>query len=95
MLDKFKNLYKIQKESKKIKKELRNTHIEAEENGVIVIIDGEQNVVSVKIPEEMKENLETLQKYLVSAFNKAIKKSQQVAAEKMKGIMGDMGLPGM
>lgn len=93
MFDKAKNLYKLQKQAKEIKKQLKNIHIEAEVDGIIVIIDGEQEVVEVRIPENF--NPATLGGKLKEAFNKAIKKSQEVAAEKMRGIMGDMGMPGL
>jgi len=94
-----KDLYKLQKQAKKIKEELRNLHIEAEGEGVVVIINGEQEVVEVRISEEaMKpENQAKLQTILLTVFNKAIKKSQEVAAERMRGMMGDLGmdLPGL
>lgn len=95
MFDQAKNLYQLQKQAKEIKKELRNIHIEAEVEGVVVIIDGEQEVVSVTVPEGAEQNPRKLEENLVKAFNKAIKKSQQIAAEKMKGVMGGLGLPGM
>lgn len=94
MFDKAKDLYKLQKQAKQIKEELKNIHIEAEVDGIIVVIDGEQEVVSVTIPEEECKNPKKLQANLVKAFNKAIKKSQQIAAEKMKGVMGGLGFPG-
>lgn len=94
MFDKAKNLYKLQKQAKEIKKQLKNIHIEAEVDGIVVIIDGEQEVQEVQIPETMTDKKE-LQKKLIEAFNKALKKSQQVAAEKMRGVMGGLGLPGM
>ncbi len=94
MFDQAKNLYQLQRQAKEIKKELSNIHIEAEVDGVIVIINGEQEVISVTISEEANGNPNKLGENLVKAFNKAIKKSQQIAAEKMKGVMGDLGLPG-
>lgn len=94
-----KDLYRLQKQAKKIKEELKNLHIEAEAEGVTVVINGEQEVVEVRISEEAAkpENKERLQSTLLSVFNKAIKKSQEVAAEKMRGMMGDLGmdLPGL
>ncbi len=95
MFDKVKNLYRFQKEGKRIKKELANLHIEAEVEGITVIINGAQEVVSVEISEEYSSNLKKLNTNLVKAFNKALKKSQQIAAEKMKGVMGDLGLGDM
>ena len=97
MLGKIRDVYKLQKQAKQIKKELANIHIEAETDGVVVTVNGEMEVVSVKIPPEMlgAENIEKLQNALISASNKAIKKAQQIAAEKMKGVMSDMqGLMG-
>jgi len=69
------------------------------DEGVVVIINGEQEVVEIRISEEaMKpENQAKLQTILLTVFNKAIKKSQEVAAERMRGMMGDLGmdLPGL
>ena len=94
-----KDMYKLQKQAKKIKKDLANLHIEAEVDGIVVTINGEQEIIDVLIPEEMMkpENKVQLQKSLISAFNKAVKKSQEIAAERMRDVMGDMGLnlPGM
>lgn len=95
MFDQAKNMYQLQKQAKEVKKELCNIHIEAEVEGVTVIINGEQEVISVTISEEAQNNPQKLGESLVKAFNKAIKKSQQIAAEKMKGVMGGLGLPGM
>ena len=94
MFDKVKDMYNLQKQAKQIKKELKNIHIEAETDGIVVVIDGEQEVISVTISEEAMKNPKKLQENLVKAFNKAIKKSQQIAAEKMKGVMGGLGLGG-
>ena len=92
--DQAKDLYKLQKEAKKIKKELSKMHIESQQEGVKVVINGEQQVVNVEISNEAKQS-EKLEQTLIEVFNKALTKSQEVAAEKMKGIMGNLGLPGM
>lgn len=94
MMGKMKDLYKMQKQAKQIKKELKNIHIEAETEGIIITVNGETEVVSVKIPEHMRDNPK-LEVYLVEAFNKGVKKAQAIAAEKMKDVMGDMGFPGL
>lgn len=94
MFDKVKDMYGFQKKAKQIKKELRNTHIEAEEDGIIVTINGEQEVISIHLPETI-ENTNKLADKLVKAFNKGIKKSQQIASDMMKDIMGGMNFPGM
>ena len=95
MLQKAKDMYALQKKAKQIKKDLKNTHIEAEVDGVIVVIDGEQEVLSISIPDPALSNGKKLGETLVKCLNKGIKKSQQVAAEEMKDVMGNMGFPGM
>jgi len=95
MFEKAKDMYKLQKNAKKIKKDLKNTHIEAEHEGVTVTINGEQEVVKVEISDEAITNKSKLEDSLEKAFNKAIKKSQQIGAEMMKEVMGDFNLPGM
>ncbi len=95
MFDKIKDLYKVQKQAKDIKKKLKNIHIEAESDGIIVTINGEQEVISVKIPENLSLSTSKMEEALLKAFNKAIKKSQQIAAENMRSVMGDLGITGM
>ena len=92
---KMKNMYSVQKQARQIKKELKNIHIEAEQDGVKVTVNGEQELISVEIGDDELQNKKRLEQNLEKAFNKAVKKSQQIGAEKMKGVMGDLGLPGM
>ena len=87
-----KDMYKLQKEAKSIKKELSNIHIEAEEDGVIVTVNAELECVSISISEEAMQSKDALEKKILKAFNKGLKKGQQIAAEKMKGVMSMMGM---
>lgn len=95
MFDNVKNLYKLQKQAKQIKAQLKNTHIEAEIDGVKVIINGEQEVIEVFISDEALADKKKLQELLAKCFNKAIKKSQEIGAQLMKEVMGDTGIPGL
>ncbi len=95
MFEKAKDVYKMQKQARQIKKQLANTHIEAEQEGVKVIINGEQEVVEVNISEDALQDPRKLEKTLLQTFNKAVKKSQQIGAEMMKEVMGDLNFPGM
>ncbi len=93
-----KELLKLQQEANRIKQELSNIHIEAETDGVVVIVDGEMSVVEVQIEDKSLLKDETrLTKALREATNKGIKKSQEIAAEKMQGLMAGMGMniPGL
>lgn len=88
----LKNAYRLQKEAKKVKKELKNIHVEAEASGVKVVVSGEQEVVSIEIaPEVLREKIPSL---LMDALNRAMKKAQVVSAERMQGVMKEMGVPG-
>ncbi len=94
MLGQMGDMYKLQKEAKKIKKELAKTHIFSESNGVKVTVSAEQEVISVEITDEsVLANRSLLEKSILEVTNKALKKAQQVAAERMKSIMG--GFPGL
>lgn len=95
MFEKAKDLYRLQKQAREIKGKLKNTHIEAEHEGIIVIINGEQEVIEIKLNDDSMSNKKKLEENLEKCFNKAIKKSQQVGAEMMKGVMGEMNFPGL
>ncbi|PKL36997.1 nucleoid-associated protein, YbaB/EbfC family [Candidatus Peregrinibacteria bacterium HGW-Peregrinibacteria-1] len=93
MFDQAKDLLKLRKEAKKIQKELEKTHIEAEIDGVKIIINGKQEVISIDISDDALSNKKKTEESLVKAFNKAVKKSQEVGASLMKDVMG--GFPGL
>jgi len=95
MFDKTKDLYQLQKKARTIKKQLKKTHIEAEHNGVTITIDGEQEIIKVDISQDAIQNKTKLEESLTKALNKGIKKSQQIGAEMMKDVMGDLNIPGM
>jgi len=61
---------------------------------VTVVITGHQRLQSIEIQPELidPEEIEMLQDLLVAAVNAAIEQSQTVAAEKMEGLTGGMGL---
>lgn len=85
------DMFKLQRQAKKIKKELKNIHIEAEAGGVKVTVSAEQEVIEIAIgPEVLRESIPAL---LKDALNRAFKKAQIVSAEKMQGIMAQMGMP--
>ncbi len=83
-LDKFKKLGKLKKlrdQAVKMKKALGKEEVEIEDKGIKVIMDGTQKLKQVLINGEENKNL-------VDAINKAIKKSQKMAAKKMQEIGG-------
>jgi DNA-binding protein YbaB len=104
-------MMKLQQEAMKVKKELENTFIEAEVNGLVITVNWEMKVEKVDFETDAliqglsDSQKEVLQSAILEAVNKWVKKSQEVAAEKMQGVMsqmwmgwgagGWMGLPGM
>ncbi|MBM3231391.1 YbaB/EbfC family nucleoid-associated protein [Candidatus Peregrinibacteria bacterium] len=85
-------MFRIQREAKRVKKELRNIHVEAEAQGVRVVVSAEQEIVDIAIDENVDRT--KIPALLKDALNRAMKKAQVVAAEKMQGVMGEMGLGG-
>jgi len=69
----------------KLKKAVEAEVVEIEENGVKVSVSGDQKIKNLTI--NGGEN-----KVLVDAINKALKKSQEVAAKRMKDMGGLEGL---
>lgn len=91
-------LLKLQQEASKVKKELSNTHIEAEIDWLVITVNWEMKVEKVDFEkmdliswfnETQKLKLENS---ILEAINKWIKKSQEVAAEKMQWVMWQMGM---
>lgn len=90
---KAKELLKLQQDMQKIKKELSNTHIEAEVDGVVITVDGEMNIVKTVIEDEsILQDKKRLESAITAATNKGMKKAQEVAASRMQGVAKSMGL---
>lgn len=64
---------------------------------ITIVIDGRQRVHQIEIlPEALAQNDPALlQELLVAAINSAIEQSQTRAAERLQGLSGGLGLPGM
>ena len=92
VFQKARDMYRLQREAKRVKKQLRTIHIEAEHKGVTVTIDAEQTVLSIVIAPEVPR--EFIADFVKEALNRALKKAQVIAAEKMQGVMGELGLGG-
>ena len=60
---------------------------------VTVAMDGQKNLLSVKIDPEVAGDVEMLQDMVMAAFNEAAKKVDQESQSKMGGMLGGLGLP--
>lgn len=90
---------KAANELRKIQKELKKVEVEADAgNGAVVIVmSGEQKVTSVKLDPTKYDldDVSRLEKLIESAINQANSALQREVAEKMKGKLGGLNLPGM
>jgi DNA-binding YbaB/EbfC family protein len=95
MFDQAKMLMKIKKAQKELQNEI--IEVEAGEGAVIVRITGEQKIKNIEIdPEQVDiEDIHELERWIETAVKEAISRSQQVAAEKMKPLMGSLGKLGL
>ena len=68
-------------------------------DAVKVVIDGKQRLHQIVIsPDALaaaRGDVEMLQDLLVAVVNHAIEQSQTLAAERLQGLAGGLGLPGM
>ncbi len=89
-LSELRNSFKFQRQAKKVQNELKHIHVEAEASGVLVVVSASMEIISITIaPEVPRERIPAL---TMDALNRAMKKAQIVSAERMQGVMGDMGL---
>lgn len=95
MMDQAKMLMQV----KKLQKELSKTIVEVEagDGAVTVQINGEQKLKSIKIdPDQVDvDDIHELEVWVEEAVKQAIIESQQLAAEKMKPMMGQLGNLGL
>ena len=60
---------------------------------VTVSMDGQKNLLSIKIDPEVAGDVEMLQDMIVAASNEAVKKVDAMVQAKTAGMLGGMGLP--
>jgi DNA-binding protein YbaB len=85
--DKFKQvgeLKKMRDQAMAIQKQLQQEQVDINENGVHVVVSGDQKIQVLEI--DGSQNLRVLE-----TLNKALKKSQEVAAKKMQEMSGGLG----
>jgi nucleoid-associated protein EbfC len=79
----------------KMQEEIAKIRVEASTGGGMVSIgmDGQKNVISVKIDKEVAGDVEMLQDLVMAACNEAVRMVEQQIQAKMGGMLGGMGLP--
>ena len=84
-----------QQMQERLQQEIAQIRVEASAGGgmVTVNMDGQKNLLAVKIDPEVAGDVEMLQDMIVAACNEAIKKVEDETKQKMSGMLGGMGLP--
>ncbi len=84
-----------QQMQEKLQQEIAQIKVEATAGGGMVTaqMDGQKNLLSVKIDPEVAGDLEMLQDMIVAASNEAAKKVDEEVQQKTRGMLGGMGLP--
>ncbi len=84
-----------QQMQERLQQEIAQIKVEASAGGGMVTVgmDGQKNLLRVKIDPEVAGDVEMLQDMVMAAFNEAAKKVDEEARQKMAGMLGGLGLP--
>ncbi len=95
MMDQMKMVAKLKKAQSELKKEL--VEVEAGDGAVVVQVNGELKIVDVKIDPELVDldDIKELEGWVKDAVREAMQAAQELAAEKMKPLMGSLGNLGL
>ena len=93
--DQMKTLNQLRKAQNELKKEI--IEVEAGDEAVVVQITGELKIKSIKIdPTRVDlDDISELEHWIEIAVRDGLAKAQEVAAEKMKPLMGGLGNLGL
>ena len=92
-------IQKLQADMLKAQEALADETLEVTAGGgaITIVITGQQRVKSITLQPEVVDpaDLDMLQDLLVAAVNEAIERSQAYAAQKLQGLTGGLGIPGL
>lgn len=96
MIDKMKQLWEMQKKMQELKRELERTTFEvSSQDGLVkVAMNGSQELQGVTLAPLEGVDKGRLERAVKEAVTKGIKRSQEIAAQKMKTISG-LNIPGL
>ena len=90
-----KMMRQAQEMQQKLQQEIALIRVEATAGGgmVTVQMEGQKNLLSIKIDPEVAGDVEMLQDMVLAAASEATKKVEAEIKTKMGGMLGGMGLP--
>jgi DNA-binding YbaB/EbfC family protein len=88
-------MQQAQKMQERLQQEIAQIKVEATAGGgmITVTMDGQKNLLSVKIDPEVAGDVEMLQDMVLAAHSEALKKVEDEIKGKMGGMLGGLGLP--
>ncbi|MGO9011039.1 MAG: YbaB/EbfC family nucleoid-associated protein [Bryobacteraceae bacterium] len=88
-------MQQAQKMQERLQQEIAQIKVEASAGGgmISVTMDGQKNLLSVKIDPEVAGDVEMLQDMVLAAHSEALKKVEDEIKQKMGGMLGGLGLP--
>jgi DNA-binding YbaB/EbfC family protein len=94
-----KQLQKLQEDMAKTQEALAQETLTVTAGGgaVTIVVTGNQRIQSITLKPEVVDpaDVEMLQDLIVAAVNEAIEASQKYAADKLQGLTGGLGIPGL
>jgi nucleoid-associated protein EbfC len=102
----MKNLGDLQKIAKQMQADMAKAQADLAEatvdgsaggGAVVVVLSGTQECKAVRIQKDAvdPDDVETLQDLVLAAYTDALKKSRELAAQRLGGVTGGLKLPGM
>lgn len=86
MFNKLKQFRDLRNKAKTLQNVLSEIKVESESQGIKIVMDGNQKIQSLNIPESL--SAKDIEKILPPLFNDSIKKVQKIMTEKMQQMGG-------
>lgn len=92
----MKQVQKAQAQLIRIQEELEQKTVEGTAGGgaVRAVVNGQQELISITIDEEVVDDLEMLQDLVLVAVNDGLTKAREMANKEMEKVTGSLNLPG-
>jgi DNA-binding YbaB/EbfC family protein len=86
---------RAQEMQEQMQQKMRETQMEASAGGgaVVVRMNGEKQLTSIKIDKDATSDVEMLQDMVLAAVNEAARKVDSAMQSQLGGLLGGMGLP--
>ncbi len=93
----MKQAQQLQSKMAKVQEEVGQKTVEASVGGgmVVATVNGNHQLVELKIAQEATEDVEMLQDMVLAAVNKAQTDAQEMMKQAISGLTGGMNIPGL